>query len=205
MSIKGLGSETKVGLFVLAGIIILTYMTFRVGGFKFLKPKKGYVVYSYFDAVSGLDYGAMVRVVGVEAGVVEDIRIEDNLVKVTIRLRPHIKIRKGSMAHIRTMGLMGEKYIELTVGYPEESLLVDGNTLEKGITEMGIDELTTKLGGVADDVKAVTASLRNVLGTREGEMRLDRIFSNIDNIMSSLSEIILANEGKIKRCILGCR
>ncbi|HEY5599762.1 MAG TPA: hypothetical protein VIK48_03650, partial [Candidatus Manganitrophaceae bacterium] len=58
-------TEAKVGAVVLLGLAVLTYMTFRVGGFTFLR-EDGYRVFVVFRSASGLDKKAPARVAGVE-------------------------------------------------------------------------------------------------------------------------------------------
>ena len=51
---RKLSTELRVGLFALVVLAILTYMTFKVGGFEWIK-KEGYTVYVYFENIAGLD------------------------------------------------------------------------------------------------------------------------------------------------------
>ncbi|HOO91245.1 MAG TPA: MlaD family protein, partial [Syntrophales bacterium] len=69
---SSISTEAKVGLFVLVALIILGYMSFRVGeqGFGL---KKGYPVTVVFDNATGLEKDASVQIAGVEVGRVEDI------------------------------------------------------------------------------------------------------------------------------------
>ncbi|MBI5344687.1 MAG: MCE family protein [Deltaproteobacteria bacterium] len=72
-----LSPEAKVGLFVLAGIIILAYMSLRIGGIKFGRAE-GYALTVRFASAAGLDKDASVRVAGVEVGKVKEISLKDS-------------------------------------------------------------------------------------------------------------------------------
>lgn len=105
-------TEAKVGLVVLLSIGFLTYMTFTVGGYRFGK-EEGYQIYAVFDSVAGVDLKTPVKIAGVSVGVVERIDLSDTKARLTLRIRPEVKIRKGAQTLIRSAGLLGEKYIEI--------------------------------------------------------------------------------------------
>ena len=71
---KSIATETKVGIFVVLGILVLTYFTVRVG--KISVREEGYRVYTYVDSAAGLDKNSPVRIAGVEVGKVESISLE---------------------------------------------------------------------------------------------------------------------------------
>ena len=95
------GAEIKVGLFVLIGIIILSYMSLKVGKFDFGK-KKGYSIDAYFDNVSGLNRDVPVEIAGIEVGSVDTIQLDKKRAKVTMKLNSDISITPDSRASIRT-------------------------------------------------------------------------------------------------------
>ncbi len=49
---------------------------------------------------------------GVKIGLVEKVELENSRAKVTMRIDPEVKIQRGTEAMIKTMGLLGEKYVE---------------------------------------------------------------------------------------------
>ncbi len=108
-----LSTEAKVGLLVFGGSVILLWMTIVVGKFEF-GAKKGYTIDAVFDSVAGLDVKAAVRMAGVKIGSVEKIELEDSHARVVMRILPDVHIQRGARAGIKTMGLMGEKFVEIT-------------------------------------------------------------------------------------------
>ncbi len=71
-----MSSEAKVGVFVIIGILILTYMSMKVGGVSFTRAK-GYDVNVYFDSATGLAEDVQVEIAGVEVGRVRKISLEN--------------------------------------------------------------------------------------------------------------------------------
>lgn len=194
-----MSAEAKVGLFVLAGIILLTYLTFQVGGIPWVRPK-GYTISVSFDSVADLEPKASVKVAGVEVGRVEKIFLEEGRAVVVMRIHPEVRIPADSSAQIRTRGLLGEKYVEIVPG-GERAYLEEGARLREGVSAADIDVLVAKVTAVADDMKAVTTSLRRVFGTEEGEKGLRNILDNLGELSRSLREIVADNRERIDRLV----
>ncbi len=113
-------TEAKVGLVVLMGVAFLTYMTFKVGGYRF-GQEEGYHIYAVFDSVAGVDLKTPVKIAGVTVGTVERIDLSDTKARLTLRIKPNVKIREGAQTLIRSAGLLGEKYIEIINPEGEQS------------------------------------------------------------------------------------
>lgn len=198
---KNAGAEIKVGLFVLAGIIILTYMSVKVGKFDFGK-KKGYEIFAYFDNASGLNIDVPVEIAGIEVGRVEDIGLERRKAKITMRIAPDTSIPSDSKAFIRTKGVLGDKFIQIIPGKPESPPIKDGERIVDTYTPTDIDQLINRIGEVALDVRKVSRSLGNVLGGKEGEDKMRQILDNINTSTASLNRIIGDNEKRISSLLI---
>lgn len=198
---KNAGAEIKVGLFVLAGIIILTYMSVKVGKFDFGR-KKGYEVFAYFDNASGLNIDVPVEIAGIEVGRVEDIGLERRKAKVTMRIAPDTSIPSDSKAFIRTKGVLGDKFIQIIPGKPESPPIKDGERIVDTYTPTDIDQLINRIAEVALDIRKVSRSLGNVLGGKEGEDKMRQILDNITTSTASLNRIIEDNEKRISSLLI---
>jgi len=117
-----ISSEAKVGLFVLVALILLAYMSFRVGEYGF-GLKKGYFVNVLFDNVTGLEKDASVTIAGVEVGRVESISLADGKALVTLRIVPDVMLEKDVRASIKTHGILGDKFIEIEPGTKESGYI----------------------------------------------------------------------------------
>ena len=198
---KNAGAEIKVGLFVLAGIIILTYMSVKVGKFDFGR-KKGYEIFAYFDNASGLNIDVPVEIAGIEVGRVEDIGLERRKAKITMRIAPDTSIPSDSKAFIRTKGVLGDKFIQIIPGKPESPPIKDGERIVDTYTPTDIDQLINRIAEVALDIRKVSRSLGNVLGGKEGEDKMRQILDNITTSTASLNRIIEDNEKRISSLLI---
>ncbi|MFQ5585857.1 MAG: MlaD family protein, partial [Thermodesulfobacteriota bacterium] len=86
-----LTSEAKVGLFVILGMLLLVYMSLKVGGFRFGRSE-GYEISVRFETAAGLDKDSSVRVAGVEVGRVKSITLDGNKAKVVLMINKDVRI-----------------------------------------------------------------------------------------------------------------
>lgn len=196
-----LSTEVKVGFFVIIAAIILGYMTFRIGEFTFGR-EKGYMVYAYFNSVSGLDNKASVKIAGVQAGTVEQIILEDDRAKVGMRIKPSVKIRKDSVVSVKSQSLLGEKYIELYQG-KEDVFLKDGGIITNSIAVADMDTLITKLYSISEDIKVISSAFRDTLGKPETQNSITQIVNNLRDLTERLASLTERESGSIERIIQG--
>src|SRR3972149_6304055 len=150
--------EAKVGLFVLLGIILLVYMSLRMGGIT-LGRAEGYKLNVSFSSAAGLDKDGSVRVAGVEVGKVQEIRLKDHKAQLTLLIKPDVQIGQDYTAVLTTSGLLGEKYLELIPGSPSAPPLKDGDTITRTTSYADMDKLITLLSDVSGDIKNVSEDL----------------------------------------------
>ena len=111
--------ELAVGVFMIIGIICLGYLSIKLGKMEVFGDK-GYEIQAIFSNSGGLKSGSSVVIAGVEVGRVKRIVLDDYQAKVFINLPLEVRIQEDAIASIKTKGLIGEKYIEITPGGAEE-------------------------------------------------------------------------------------
>jgi phospholipid/cholesterol/gamma-HCH transport system substrate-binding protein len=195
-----LSTEAKVGLFVFIGILILAYMSLRLGGFQFAR-EEGIALVVKLDSAAGLDQDASVRIAGVEVGRVKKIELEDNKAKLILQLRPNVKVRRDFTAVLKTKGLLGERYLDLIPGAPDAPVLKQGEEITRVETYIDMDRLLTILGEASEDIKQVSATLSSVLGGKEGEVTLRNIVTNLEDITTVTNRVIQEHEEKLARIL----
>src|SRR3990167_157814 len=196
---KALSLEARVGAIVLAALALLLYATFNLKDWGFQRVE-GERMYALFDSVSGLDKNAPVKMAGVPIGKVEEMGLHDSQAKVFFRIQPGVKIPEGSYASVKASGLLGDKYVEIVPGKGPGFLPNDARIPQQEGTS-DLDALINRFGAVADDVKAVTASLRAALGTAEGEQSIKDIVAHFRGLAANLDFIVAENREAIKGTI----
>jgi phospholipid/cholesterol/gamma-HCH transport system substrate-binding protein len=110
------------GLFVLAGLGALLYLSFSVGGVRY-KGAGGLAVYALFDQVAGLKPKSPVEIAGVRVGQVSGIRLDETFrARVDLDLDADLQLPVDSSAAIVTAGILGDRYIQLTPGAEDQAL-----------------------------------------------------------------------------------
>ncbi len=141
--------DLAVGLFVLASLAAIAYLSISVGGLSWPRGE-GFVLYARFDAIGGLKPRAQVSIGGVRVGQVEGIDLsEDFRPRVRLKLERDLRLSQDTSAAIFTSGLLGDQYVELTPGGLEE-LLKPGDeisfTQNAFVLERTIGRLLDNLG-----------------------------------------------------------
>ncbi len=117
-----------VGLFVLAGLAAIAYLSLSVGGLSFRQPG-GLKLYADFDEIGGLKTRAQVVISGVKVGEISSITLDkDYRARVGLNLDAGLKLPVDTSASIFTAGLLGDRYISLQPG-GEETLLKSGDQI----------------------------------------------------------------------------
>ena len=149
--------EIGVGLFLLAGLLALLLLALRVSGLSVGSAGETYKVYAHFDNIAGLTVRAKVTMAGVTIGRVTAIDLDRDSYtgRVTMELEKKVdNLPTDSTASILTAGLLGEKYIGISVG-GDDQLLKDGSTIHDTQSALVLEDLIGKflLNTVNKDTK----------------------------------------------------
>lgn len=127
--------EIAVGIFVFIGLLCMGYISVKLGKINLI-GNHYYPVNAVFSTVKGLKKDTVVEISGVEVGKVGNIKLVNYDAVVTLRIREEIKLQEDAIASIRTKGLLGERYVEISPG-GSDKLIQPGDTLRE--TEPPID------------------------------------------------------------------
>ncbi|MGE5311838.1 MAG: MlaD family protein, partial [Nitrospirota bacterium] len=185
-------AEAKVGLFVLLGVALLVFMSLRLGEFRIFRPK-GYKVYAIFDSAAGLKLNVPVEIAGVEVGRVAAVELENGKARVSLRIRPEVRLSQDATATIRTKGILGDRYIELAPGSPDQPKLADGGRITKTVTPPELDKLFGTLGEISEDVRRVTGTFSDVMGDETAKTSLREIIQNVRELSENLNRAVRQN------------
>jgi phospholipid/cholesterol/gamma-HCH transport system substrate-binding protein len=157
----------KVGLFTAALLALLAFAILVIG-----KKQGFFVQYSEyrtkFHEVGGLVPGAPVWLSGVVVGSVADVILPADPAKPEITVvfkvqtRVSKRIRADSRVRLRTLGLLGDRYIDVTSGSESEPVLPPGSIVPS-VEPTNVAEVLQRGGDVVSNVLAISASLRRIL------------------------------------------
>lgn len=138
-------ADLVVGLFMVAGIAALLFLALQVSGLTPKSSEDSYTLYANFNDAGGLTPRAKVSMAGVNIGSIRDITLDRETfqARVVIDVNASVdNIPADSAAVIRTSGLLGEQYIDVSVGGDMESLS-DGDTFYSTQSAMNLERLIT--------------------------------------------------------------
>ncbi len=188
-----MSNMAKVGLFAVIALAVLGYLIIEVED---LDPfgDEGARFEANFDSVAGLDDKAAVRIAGVRVGRVDGIRLVDQRAVVGILLDPPIELPAGTRARVSSLGLLGDKYVELVLGPPGGAPLAVGAQLS-GETPLGWDEA---VAGFSDLGASLQESLAAVDPQATGDA-IRSLLANLEQTSVGLRQLIAANRGNVDR------
>ena len=176
----------------------MTVLIFSVKEFYFLKPR--YNIRAVFNFVNGIQVGAPVRLAGVEVGEVEKINLfyneelEKTQVEIFARLRKDAEIPQDSRVHINTLGLLGERYLEIAPGKDYTQLFKEGGTLMGAdpvsiteVTEMGY-QIGLKLDETIRNFNAILGKIKTGEGTLGRLLSDDKLYEDLEYLLKDIKE-----------------
>lgn len=173
-----LTNETKIGILVVAVVILLLILTFRAGGFHFIE--KGYPIKVHFHQIDGVELSAPVRFNGLEMGQVKDIQIlygEETVMEVTLWLKDSVKLRQGAKVYVKNMGLLGEKYIGILDG-DKGAAFLEPEAIIVGEEPVDFEKLLAKGEEIGANLKEISANIHQRL--KVNSQAIDEIIANLN-------------------------
>ena len=182
-------TELKVGIFVFIALIILISFVLLIGDLRTLAA--GYKVKFIFDFINGVKVGAPVRFAGVDVGEVKEIEFigesgkEETKVAIVGWIKKNIKIPMDSTVWVNTLGLLGERYVEIMPGDDFNNLLPpEGNIL--GIDPIAMHEVTQLAKNIADNLDVIILKIKNKEGTVGKLLSDDSIYNELDGLIKDI-------------------
>jgi phospholipid/cholesterol/gamma-HCH transport system substrate-binding protein len=135
--------ELLVGCFLVAAIAALGVLAVQVSGLSLKPAGETYKVYAQFDDLGGLTLRAKVSLAGVTIGRVSNISLDKKKYVAVVEMEINKDVNDlttDSIASIQTAGLLGEKYISISVG-ADQDYLHDGDTIFDTQSALNIEKL----------------------------------------------------------------
>jgi phospholipid/cholesterol/gamma-HCH transport system substrate-binding protein len=126
---KRFSLELVVGIFLIVGFLCFVYLAVRLGKVDIFRSSD-YVVKARFASVTGLKPDAMVEIAGVQVGKVARISLDEEKALVEMLISSQVKLSDDTIASIRTMGIIGDKYVNLSPGGSDRYIQAGGMITE---------------------------------------------------------------------------
>lgn len=197
-------TEIKVGITVLAGIIIFLWVLGWAKNFTVSSSRKEINI--EFNTVAGLEIGDPVAISGVRKGYVDNIEVKNGKVYVLVNLDDDVVLKNDAEFSIMMLDLMGGKKIEVNPGIGEKEL--DYSKMQKGKTLGDVASAMAVLGNVQEDlvdvikeVKTSLSYLNKTLADEKFESDLKSSVGNLKVLTENLNSVINSNKDEINKLL----
>ena len=200
----------RVGLLVIAALLLVALTILMVGNRRQLFIRHTRYSTSFVN-VTGLENGSPVKLNGVTVGFIETIELPAGAqqprieIRFTLDSRYTERVRADSGVSIRSMGLLGDKYLEITAGSPDQERILEGGIVP-GRDPAELSQFVSTGGDLLQNLISISVSLKTILGRVEagegllGELTRapesgSHLSENLTQTVATLGSIL----GKIER------
>jgi len=194
-------NEFKVGLLAIATIAAIVFMSFKI-----TSNQSGFGQYVTYRTIvkdaSGIFPKTPIKVAGIAAGRISSIELQGNTALITFEILKQIQVTKNSKLRIKSVGFLGDKYIEIYVGDSRE-LLANLDFIDSE-ESAGMETLVKDASELLVDVKVIVKSLKESFAP-DGQVSpvkqilsdLSEVMANTKEVTATLKRVSLGNEEKI--------
>ncbi len=185
----------KVGLLTLAAMASVVVMSLKI-----TSNQSGFGKHVTYKTIlkdaSGIFAKTPIKVAGINAGKIKAIELSGSEALITFEILDSIKVTPTAKLKIKSVGLLGDKYIDMDLGDQQGDRLAEGSMLSTESGE-GFDNLAKDAGAVLKEVKEIAITIKEALRDEKGENVVKKIIANIHDISASLKRLSEGNEDKI--------
>lgn len=199
-------NELKVGLLSLLSILAVGYMSFKV-----TSNQSGFGEHIQYKTIledaNGIFPKTPIKVAGITAGRIKKIELRGPKAEISFEVLKEIPMSTASHLRIKSVGLLGDKYLDINLGDPSAKKL-DANAIVPSVSGGGMEDVAKDAGVILNDVKAVMKAVREVISPEGQETPLKGLMADIKEIASntkdltgSLKGLVKGNEEKLHKII----
>jgi len=182
----GSKAELKVGLTVIAAVVVFIASLLWIKGIQFGRDYREFAV--WFPNVGSLEVGDPVSVSGVRRGKVEKIALSQGGVEVGLQLATDVIVRADAVISLKNVGLMGERFVDIETGTAEE--LWPADSIPHGLYETGIPDVMGAMGQVTMEIRELVQAIRATIGSDESLSRLVTVSENLERLSEQTASMV---------------
>ncbi len=183
-------------LFALASVVFMSL--------KITSNQAGFGKYTEYQTVlddaTGIVEKTPIKVAGINAGRIKRIRLQGNKALVEFEMMDDIKMTPNSRLNVKSVGFLGDKYLDIDLGEPFPKRLEEGSLVPSEVAG-GLDTIGKDAGAMIKEIKEVAILIKESLKEADGSNRLEKITGNIKDLTASLKRVMEKNEGKVDEIV----
>lgn len=190
-------NEVKVGLLTIIAVVSLGIVSLKL-----TQNQSGFgshVEYkAYLGDASGIFPRTAIKVAGINSGRIKSIQLHERKALITFEIIESIKVSKGANLQVKSVGFLGDKFIDLKPGPMQAERLPAGSLIEAN-TGGGLEDLAKDASSIMNDVKEIVTSLKESIKGDERENKIKEIVDNIKQFSEDAKQIT----GSLKKATTG--
>ncbi len=187
------------------GTMVLVLSGAVIFGYRFVSRETGtsggYKVHAFLPDVTGVAPKSRVMISGIQVGVVDRISLDQGRARIDVKMYPDMPLYVDAAIGKKSASLIGEYYIVLTPGTEGKEKLDDGDEITGKIAEPTIESLQGQIAAILVDIKDVTSSLKETVGSQEGKDQISDILRNLAEITEQLNATVGENRKAVKQTV----
>ena len=199
-------NEFRVGLLAIVAIAMGVFMSLKI-----TSNQSGFGDYVKYRTViadaAGVFPKTPIKVAGINAGRINKIELADHQALITFEVLKSITISKNSVLRVKSVGFLGDKYLDIFLGADTNERLAEG-ALVPSETAGGLEDLTKDASELMADLKTIMGSIKEAVNPDNGEMPIRQIVKNLQDITENVKEVtdsarrlVSDNEDKLARAL----
>lgn len=181
-------NEFKVGLLAIATLVAIAFMSFKI-----TSNQSGFGQYVTYRTIvkdaSGIFPKTPIKVAGISAGRITAIELQGNTALITFEILKQIKVTKNSKLRIKSVGFLGDKYLEIYVGDSPD--LLAKNDFIDSEEAAGMETLIKDASEVLADVKVIVKTLKDTMAPEGQPSPLKKILADVSELVENTKEATL--------------
>ena len=164
----------------------------------------GYLLYALVPSAEGVQVSTQVVVAGVSVGSVRELILAGPEARLSLEMVGEVQLPTDSYAELHGSSVLGDKTVVIVPG-TESTLLKAGDTIATRRYGPDIEQLSGQVETIAEDVQAITASLREILADPEFKSNLDATVKNLQEVSQSIKDLSTTNGAQINEITANLR
>jgi len=191
-------TEIKVGIFVVLALISILFLTFEIKSLENIK-QKGYTLYAVVKDASGVTKKSRVKMRGVKIGIVKDLKLIKNGVKLKLLIYKNVKIPKDSSVALAQDNILGGKYLEIVPSGSNE-YYKKGEVITNYIGSASMGDVMTNINEAVNKIKILIDKLNTTLDKNTTE-NIKATIANIKESSVYLKDILKTTDTKLPKIL----
>jgi phospholipid/cholesterol/gamma-HCH transport system substrate-binding protein len=179
-------NEFKVGLLAVATMVAVVIMSLKV-----TSNQSGFGQYETFRTIvkdaSGIFPKTPIKVAGINAGRIISIELQGNTALITFEILKQIEVTKNSKLRIKSVGFLGDKYIEIYIG-DSHTMLRKFDFIDSE-EAAGLENLIKDTSEVLGDVKQIVRTMKDSIAPTGEVSPLKKILGDVSELVANTKEV----------------